>query len=242
MQFRDDYGEAGGREPLFNAPWPALLVVGSIFLSYVWQAFLGGGVAASYRLGFAPADLDHHRYWTLLTCALVHAGWAHAITNALFALAFGPPVARFLGGSPRGVAAFLFFYVVCQVISTLGLAVLHLHDPQQSVGASGAIAGLMGAASRLLGRGDRLSPIWSRPVISLGGAWILVNAILAVSHITPLMGGNVRIGWEAHIAGFVAGVLLIGPLARLAGVQDRADLTEAPLAPWGEERDADPWS
>ena len=212
---RDDEPPAG-REPLFNAPWPALAVVAAIVGSYAWQTTWGGGAAAADVLGFAPADLDRGRWWTSLTVMLVHGGWVHAIMNALAALAFGPPVARLLGPTGRGALGFFLFYMVCGVLSSLGYAALHLHDSEPVVGASGAVSGLMGAAARLLGQNDRLAPIVSRPVISLGGSWLVVNALMAVFGAVPFMPGA-RIAWEAHIAGFLAGLLLIWPAARLCG-------------------------
>lgn len=207
---------APAREPIFNAPWPALAIVGAILLAYALQATLAPGDAGIEAWGFAPSDLDHGRWIGLLTVMFVHGGWPHALMNALAALAFGPPVARLMGTGFKGPALFFLFYLTCGVIATLGYTVLHLHSSEPVVGASGAIAGLMGAAARLLGPEARpIAPILSRPVISMGSAWIAVNALMAVFG-GPFMEGA-RVAWEAHIAGFVAGVLLLGPFARLAG-------------------------
>ena len=203
------------REPFLTAPWPALAIVAVILASYAWQSTLGGGDAAGVRLGFAPTDLIDGRWWTLVTVGLVHGGWTHAIMNAVGALAFGPPVARLMGRAPLGVLAFFALYLVCGAISCLGYAVLHIGDVQPVVGASGAISGLMGAAARLMGGGGAILPLRSRPVISFGLSWVIVNAILAVVGGAPLMPGA-RIAWEAHIAGFVAGALLIGVFERLS--------------------------
>ena len=216
MSQQDDAGGERRREPLLNAPWPSLAVVAAILGSYAWQVAFGGGDAAADVLGFAPADLDHGRWSGLITVMFVHGAWAHAIMNAVAALAFGPPVARLLGPGLRGALAFFGFYLLCGVVSCLGYAALHLHDPQTVVGASGAVSGLMGAAARLLGGGDRLLPIRSRPVISLSLGWAAANAILAVFSVTPFMPGA-RIAWEAHIAGFVFGLFAIGPLAQGLG-------------------------
>ena len=61
---------------------------------------------------------------------------------------------------------------------------------------------------------NRLGPILSRPVIGLGTAWVIVN-VLAGALFGALMPGTggAGIAWQAHLAGFVAGVLLAGPFA-----------------------------
>ena len=204
------------REPMFNAPWPAVAIVAAIVIAYALQASLAPGDEGIVRWAYAPADLDHGRWQGLITALFVHGGWAHALMNALAALAFGPPVARLMGQGVKGPVLFFVFYLVCGVIATLGYTVMHLHGAEPMVGASGAIAGLMGGAARLLGPEARpVAPLLSRPVISFGGSWVLVNALMALFG-GPFMGGA-TIAWEAHIAGFFAGVLLIGPFARLAG-------------------------
>jgi membrane associated rhomboid family serine protease len=206
--------EPPAREPIFNAPWPATVVVLAIIGAYVVQVIWGGGEAAALRWGFAPADLARGRWGELIAMMFIHGGWPHAIMNALGALAFGPPVARWLGVRLRGALAFFAFYLVCGVISGLGYAALHPSQMEPVIGASGAVSGLMGAASRLFGRQEGLNPLTSSPVVSLAAGWVLVNAIMAVFGAGVLAGGA-RIAWEAHIAGFVAGVLLIGPWRRL---------------------------
>ena len=208
--------QSPAREPMFNAPWPALAIVAAIVLAYALQSALAPGDAGIMRWGFAPADVFRRPWPGLLTVMFVHAGWAHALMNALGALAFGPPVARLMGRGWKGPSLFFLFYLACGLIATLAFAAVHLRSAEPMVGASGAIAGLMGGAARLLGPEARpIAPLFSRPVFSLGSGWVIVNALMA------LFGGpftsGARIAWEAHIAGFVAGVLLIGPFAWLAG-------------------------
>jgi membrane associated rhomboid family serine protease len=102
------------------------------------------------------------------------------------------------------------------VVSNLGYGALHLGSPDLLVGASGAISGLMGAASRLVAGHGRLGPILSAPVLGMGASWVIVNVLIALlgSGFMPGSGGA-QVAWQAHLIGFVAGVLLIGPLTAL---------------------------
>ena len=87
------------------------------------------------------------------------------------------------------------------------------------VGASGAASGLMGAAARLIGGHGRPGPMFSQAVTGMGMAWIIVNVIMAFSGGLLIPGaGDAAVAWEAHLAGFAAGVLLIRPFGWLARV------------------------
>jgi membrane associated rhomboid family serine protease len=209
-EFRPD------REPVFNAPWPALLLVALIVGSYAVQSrFPIEAVAGA--MAFSPAGLAEGRWGTLFSAMFVHGNWAHALMNAAFALAFGTPVARFFGERAKDALLFFGFYLVCGVLSSLGFAAIHLGSTGALVGASGAVSGLMGAAARLIAGHGRLGPIMSRPVIGMGAAWVIVNLLMGMvgSGLVP-GAGDAGIAWEAHLVGFLAGVLLIGPAARLA--------------------------
>jgi membrane associated rhomboid family serine protease len=208
------WGEAPERERAINAPWPSLVLVAVVVGSYVFQSFVLGSDRAIALYGFAPANLDSGHWLGLLTMMFVHGGWVHVLTNALAALAFGPPVARLLGEDLKGAAAFFGFYLLCGLIASLGYAGLHLHDTNTVVGASGAISGLVGAATRRLWREEGLWPIMSQPVLTMSGGWVAANLLLAFTGASPLIGGA-RVAWEAHVVGLIAGLLLIGPVWRL---------------------------
>ncbi|MEO8114189.1 MAG: rhomboid family intramembrane serine protease [Phenylobacterium sp.] len=204
------------REPIFNnAPWPVLVLVGLIALGYAVQSRLPQDWVG--RWVFAPADLAAGHYETLISAIFLHANWSHALMNAAFVFAFGTPVVRFLGPGARGAAAFFGFYLLCGALANLGYALAHLGSPAAVVGASGAASGLMGAAARLIAGRGLLGRILSPTVLGMGAAWVIVNILVGVlfTGLTPGAGG-LGIAWEAHLAGFAAGVLLIAPFAWLA--------------------------
>lgn len=205
--------ESEAHEPAITVPWPALVLTGVILFAYLVQSGLGAETLA-LRYGFAPADLDQGRLITLITYQFLHGGWAHAGMNAVWCLAFAPPVSRLLGQGPAGALALLVFYLVCGALAALGYGLFHMHEAAPLVGASGAVAGLMGAASRLVRGQGVLAPLRDRGVATMGIVWIGINIVLGLIGFAPGM-GKVTIAWEAHIAGYAAGLLLIGPAAHL---------------------------
>jgi membrane associated rhomboid family serine protease len=164
-----------------------------------------------------PANLVPGRWETVITSIFLHGGWAHALMNGAFALAFSTPLARLFGPKLEGALLFFGFYVLAGVLANLGFAAVHPGGHEPVVGASGAVSGLMGAAARLIGGGGRPGPLFSRTVLGMGAAWIAINLLIAVfgGAIMPGAGGA-GVAWEAHIAGFLVGVLMIGPFGRLA--------------------------
>lgn len=163
--------------------------------------------------------------WTFLTYGFLHGGWLHLIVNGVWMLAFGSAVARRFG-----TVRFLAF----SALATIGGAALHLAlhfgEPVPVVGASAAISGQMAAAARFvfepgapLGGWRRAAPDWAyrRPATSLAGVvrnrqamsflgiWFGLNILFGVFNL-PLLGGggDAGIAWEAHIGGFLVGLVL----------------------------------
>ena len=199
------------REPLFKGPWPVWTIAGLILASYAAQSLLLTDEAA-LAYAVVPANLARGDWPPLITALFIHGGWAHAGMNAVGALAFGAPAARYLGVGAKGALGFFLLFLTCGVLSSLGYAALHWHDLRPMAGASGAVSGLLGASTRLLERRTQLAPLATRTVVASTVAWIVINGVMGVLHYSPGM-GEVNIAWEAHIAGYFAGLLLIGPFA-----------------------------
>jgi membrane associated rhomboid family serine protease len=213
-----------------RAPGAILAIAGGIVALHALRVALQIGADP---FAFAASDLWRGRAYTLLAHMLVHANWAHVVTNAVFILAFGAPVGRLLGQDVRGAILVSTFFVVCGVMAALGFAGLDLAFPpggqrgveDSMIGASGAAAGLMGAASRLMGRTPRaagapgrprLGPMLSRSSMGLAASWVVVNLVVGLTGLAPGVEGA-GIAWQAHLVGFAVGLILIGPFARLAG-------------------------
>jgi membrane associated rhomboid family serine protease len=209
---------SGGRppaaEPILRAPWPPLLIAALILLFYMGQTLTADPTAVAQEFGFSAAAFQGGNWGGLITALFVHGNWPHAILNSLFALAFGAPVVRLFGKGALASAVFFAFYFACGALASLGFVLLHLGSPAVLVGASGAVAGLMGAASRLIERRGTLAPFTSRTVMGMAAAWVAVNLVFAVAGL-KLVAGPMPVAWEAHLIGYAAGLLLVGPVAHL---------------------------
>jgi len=204
------------REPVFNAPWQAVAVTVLIVGGYALQSlFPPDAIIGAFA--FAPVNLTAGRWETLITANFLHGGWAHAMMNGAFALAFSTPLARFFGSKLEGGLLFFGFYVLTGVLGYLIYGLAHMGGHTPVVGASVAVSGLMGGAARLIGGHGRPGRVFSSAVLGMGGGWVAINLLIAVFGGSFLPGaGGAGVAWDAHIAGFVMGALLIGPLGRLA--------------------------
>lgn len=207
------------REPAFNAPWPALVLTLAILGSYALQSRLLDD-AGLYALALVPARLQQGEWTGLATSIFLHGGWVHVLLNSAFALAFGTPIARLLGVNLKGAILLWGFFLLCGVGSGAIYALIHQGSMGAVIGASGAVSGMMGAAARLMDRRGVLGPILSPSVMSTGAAWIIVNLLVALFGLTPGNDGA-GVAWEAHLAGFGVGLLLIGPFAALASGREK---------------------
>ncbi|MGH7023063.1 MAG: rhomboid family intramembrane serine protease [Caulobacteraceae bacterium] len=222
-------GRARGRsEPAFNAPWPLMLLIAILIGLHALRTGLG---IDPEPFALSAGDIAAGRWSALVTHLFIHGSWAHVLMNAVFILAFGAPVSRFLRTDARGATLFWLFFLVCGIIAGAGfagvaavLARMGLAPSDWAlIGASGAASGLMGAAGRLIEGRGRLGPVTGRTVVAMSLIWIAINAVLGLTGLTPGTEGA-PVAWEAHIIGYFAGLFLISPFAWAAGVHK--DMTQ----------------
>jgi membrane associated rhomboid family serine protease len=216
----DGWDAPTAREPLFNAPWTIVALPAVLIALYAAQSFLMSDAQVE-GLALTPAALTAGHWQALITSMFLHGSWAHVLMNSVAIVAFGPPAARLFGTDPKGAAIFFGFYLVCGVLAGLGFVAVDLGDKLPMVGASGAVSGLLGAAARLIQGRGKVGPLFGSTVIGMSAAWVIVNVVLGVSGLTPGAEG-IPVAWQAHIAGYAAGLLLIGPFSRLAGREEIA--------------------
>ncbi|HEX4947727.1 MAG TPA: rhomboid family intramembrane serine protease [Blastocatellia bacterium] len=143
---------------------------------------------------------------TVLTAMFMHGGWLHLGGNMLYLWIFGDNVEDHWGS-----VKFLLFYLVCGIAATIAQVAVNPDSNIPNLGASGAIAGILGAYLVLFPSG-RVRVLMGRalvhmPAIAVIGFWILLQFINGIGSIanTAETGG---VAYMAHIGGFVAGLAL----------------------------------
>ncbi len=211
------------REPIFNAPLLILVLPAIIIGGYGLQVLAGPAAQESLLDDFAlnPLLLRQGHWDLLLSYMFVHGNWTHAGSNAVYCLIFSTPVIRAMGRGAAGVLSFLLFFLVCGIAAGLGYCLLNWHADAPALGASGAVFGLVGAASRLLNtRQPKLNGLFSPVVIAMTLFFcIMASGVLSNLFSVSVVPGGVPAGatsaWQAHVIGFLFGLVLIEPWLRL---------------------------
>jgi membrane associated rhomboid family serine protease len=217
------------REPALKAPLVVVVLAAALPILFWFQTQLPD---MGLSMALIPRDVMEGRLSGLVTSMFLHGDWAHVIMNAVGALAFATPVARLLRG-PAGAATFSLFYIACGILSALGYVLVHPEGLNPVVGASGAVFGLIGASTRIARPGIVL-PLMDRRVLTASAVWMGLNLVVGLIGLTS-SGMGAGIAWEAHAAGFVVGLLFVGPLGRL--FPPRIDPRIASEADLGDSRD-----
>jgi membrane associated rhomboid family serine protease/Zn-finger nucleic acid-binding protein len=189
--------------PVRRLPGATLALIGSLFFVFALQMIVnstGGGRVYDF-LVLVPAEIRAGReLWTLLTSTFLHAGFVHILGNVYFLYVFGDNVEDSLGS-----LRFLIVYFTAGLAGAILQAGLQSDPRIPSLGASGAVSGILGAYLVLFPRVKlyqvlfffriRLGVIWYI------GLWMAFNLLMALS-------GAEGVAWMAHIGGFIAGVVI----------------------------------
>ena len=172
--------------------------------------------AKLYMIGHQPVDVFTGLLRSLITSMFLHGGFIHLLGNMWYLWIFGDNVEDRMGS-----VRFLFFYLLCGTLASMVHILFNLSSEVPSIGASGAVAGVLGAylVSYPFARVLTLLPfffIWvvELPAILVLGSWFVVqifNGTASIDASSGVMGG---IAWWAHVGGFLSGMLLIASFAR----------------------------
>lgn len=237
------------RNPHFRFPWVTLLLIGANVF-FFWQSVqLGdrGYIQTVYEHGFIPQRLTRlgeekpvaiereikdgqgnpamltaelstdpsEVYPTLVTMMFLHGGWFHLISNMWMLWVFGNNIEDRLGKF-----IFALFYLLSGLIAVLAQWAIDPMSTQPVIGASGAVAGVLGAylltfpsakVRTLLFLGFPL--LLDMPAYLVLGAWFILQVVAGVQGLGAPADANVSVAFWAHIGGFVAGIILMPLLA-----------------------------
>ena len=196
-----------------------LIITNLIFFLYQHLLSSGGPVSFFHRLGYIPYEFSHFVDidppspipipLTILSAMFMHGGWIHLLSNMLFLWIFGDNVEdRF------GHIKYLIFYIVCGIGASVTHIIMNLNSQVPSLGASGAIAGIMGAYMLFYPKA-RINTliilvifiqVVRIPAFIMIGYWLFIQVLSSFAESGGATGGGVA--WSAHIGGFVVGFLL----------------------------------
>ena len=192
---------------------------------FVFVQELGGGNAFVEQWSVIPAQIvSGHQWITLISAMFMHASWMHIIGNMIFLWAFSPEIEDAMG---RG--RYLIFYLVGGLVAMLAQVAASPHSTVPNLGASGAIAAVMGAFLVTYPR-DRIRSVLFIfiffhvtfiPAALLIGFWFLTQLFNAGQVAHAQTGG---VAYLAHIGGFIFGAAT----ARLFESGDRSPAIPAP--------------
>ena len=178
---------------------------------FLYQLSLPGYALNQFieQWGIVP---DHLNPLSLFTSMFLHGGWMHILGNMLFLWVFGRNVEDLMGG-----ARFLVFYLICGLASAVIHVVTNFFTSVPTIGASGAIAGVMGAYLIKFPRARivTLVPIFfflttmEVPAALLLLFWFGMQFLNGVGSLADNVNTAGGIAWFAHIGGFISGMLLV---------------------------------
>jgi membrane associated rhomboid family serine protease len=222
--------EAESREPIFRAPSSLIVLIGVIVVAHLVRVLSPAPFSDAMleHLAFIPGRYSPFAHPALpgsvfdgvvpfVGYIFLHANAAHLILNSLWLLAFGAPVARRFGW-----VLFLALFFLSGIAGAAAHLAGNWGSMDPAIGASAAIAGVMGAGIRLVGLSDPsgprekgpVLPLMRRQVIVFSIVWVIANIVAGTTGLGTLPGLE-NVAWLAHIGGYFAGLLLTGPLDKL---------------------------
>jgi len=202
--------------PSIRRPVITYTIIGSCLLIFVYQAALPDAELGRFvdRYGMAPSHLFGAegdsligRLATLITCMFLHGGWLHLLGNLLYLYIFGDNVEDRLGHP-----GFVLFYLGTGVVGSLCQAALDPGSTVHTIGASGAIAGVLGAYIVFHPHARVVAIIFifiliqpvEVPAYLFLGFWFVLQLFQGVGALGAADGGG-GVAWWAHIGGFAVG-------------------------------------
>lgn len=193
-----------------GTPTITLFIIGLNVLAFLYEMALPLYVRDRFITQYALVPDQLHPI-TFLTSMFLHGGWLHLLGNMWFLWVFGSHIEDAMGSSK-----FLIFYLLSGVASAAVQFAVNLGSPVPTIGASGAIAGVMGAFLILYPRVRVLTLIFviifittvELPAALMLIYWFGIQLLSGLGSMSSLSQAQ-GIAWFAHVGGFLAGILLL---------------------------------
>jgi membrane associated rhomboid family serine protease len=191
---------------------------------FIYQVTLPHRVSNAFMLANAivparfPAAFSGHGHLEaallpVVTSMFLHGGLAHIAGNMLFLWIFGDNVEDFYGHF-----GYLVFYLFCGILAGLLHTFFNWHSMVPSIGASGAISGVMGAYLLLYPRAQILTLVFIFPIpipaVVILVLWFVLQFASGVSSLGATVAASGGVAWWAHVGGFLAGMLITNVVRR----------------------------
>jgi len=194
-------------QPSYTRPVVTIAIIVVNLLIFLFEFSLGAetrGELIEYY-GLVP---DHLRLSSILTSMFLHGGWMHVLGNMWFLWIFGDNIEDLLGHTK-----FLLFYLLCGTAAAAGQVIASPYSTIPMVGASGAIAGVMGAYLIKFPRSRILAIVFffiiEIPAPIMLAYWFVIQLFNGLGSIARTHVSEGGVAFFAHVGGFLAGMLLI---------------------------------
>jgi membrane associated rhomboid family serine protease len=213
-------------QPSSSFPFVTVMLIALNVAVFLYQISLDAWQLNNFISRYAVVP-DRFQVTDLLTSMFLHGGWMHLIGNMWFLWIFGDNIEDILGHGK-----YLIFYIGCGIAAALVHALLNPYSRLPTVGASGAIAGVMGAYlvkfphSRIL----TLVPIiiffttLEIPAFLMLLYWFFIQIFSGIGSVGYSQVSRGGVAWFAHVGGFVAGVVFVYVLGARERYRYRSDL------------------
>jgi membrane associated rhomboid family serine protease len=180
-----------------------------------------------------PITINQGAWWvTLFTSMFMHGGFLHIAGNMLFLWVFGNNIEDRMGR-----VKFLLFYLLAGLIAVYTQALIDPGSTAPTIGASGAIAGVLGAYALLFPRARVLTLIFiiffvtlvEIPALILLAVWFLLQFVPALGQVAVQTGGGEGVAYFAHVGGFVFGLAVAAIMLSVTGRRDREEQPRLPV-------------
>jgi len=224
-------------------PYVNWTIIGLCVVVFLYEITMppAGLDAFFLQWGAIPAEISRfHNLYGLITSMFLHGGWTHLLGNMVFLFVFGDNIEDAMGH-----VSYLLFYLLTGIVAGLTQIVLSPSSTIPLIGASGAIAGVLGAYIVLHPHANVRVFVWILIFVRLVNvpAWILLGlwfAMQVFSGLATPADAEAGVAFWAHVGGFIAGILLILVMRRRGVALLQPAHTEAfrtaPLQALGEGR------